>query len=154
MRKSRIITRIIVSSLLLIPNAWSKTTYGNLIVKDILKVYDGDTFRANLMSIGEQGALHPVLGTNISIRVNGIDTPEIRGKCDSEKELAQKAKAYTKMFLNRAEVIELRNIQRGKYFRLVADVYDKNVSLAASLHKANLGYVYYGNTKRSWCVNK
>ena len=31
-----------------------------------------------------------MLGKNIPIRVNGVDTPEIRGKCDYEKNLAKK----------------------------------------------------------------
>ena len=37
--------------------------------------------------------LHPIIGEKINIRVNGIDTPEIRGKCDQEKYNAKQAKA-------------------------------------------------------------
>jgi len=41
--------------------------------------YDGDTITFNLPG------LHPIIGEKISIRVNGIDTPEIKGKCEKEK---------------------------------------------------------------------
>jgi micrococcal nuclease len=61
-----------------------------------------------------------LIGENIPIRVNRIDTPEIRGKCDYEKQLATKAREFTKAFLTDG-VIELRDIRRGKYFRIAAD---------------------------------
>ena len=50
-----------------------------------LRNYDGDTITFNLPS------LHPIIGEKISIRVNGIDTPEIKGKCEKEKYDAQQA---------------------------------------------------------------
>ena len=144
----------IVGLALLVPQAHAKPNYGSLVVTEIISVYDGDTFRANVAAIGVDGTLHPILGQNIGIRVRGIDTPEIRGKCDSEKALALKAKNYTKMFLNRADVIELRNVQRGKYFRIVADVYDTDMNLSDGLLRANLGYIYHGKTKKTWCKNE
>jgi micrococcal nuclease len=35
--------------------------------------------------------LHPIIGERISIRVNGIDTPEIMGKCEKERYDAKQA---------------------------------------------------------------
>ena len=72
--------------------------------------------------------LHPIIGKKIAIRVNGIDTPEIRGKCDKEKYNAEQAKGMVEEFLKDAERIDLKNMERGKYFRIVADVYadDRN----------------------------
>lgn len=90
-----------------------------------------------------------MIGENIPIRVNRIDTPEIRGKCDYEKHLAIKAREFTKAFLIDG-VIELRNIRRGKYFRIAADVYVNDVSLDDSLIKANLAHKYNKKSKRSW----
>ena len=37
----------------------------------------------------------PIVGEHISVRVLGIDTPELRGKCQTEKEQARKAKQFT-----------------------------------------------------------
>jgi len=88
----------------------------------------------------------------MSIRVNGIDTPEIRGKCDLEKVLARKAKQQTVFMLRGAKKIELKNIKRGKYFRLVADVYVDDVSLAKILLDSKLAVSYDGGTKvKDWC---
>jgi len=43
-------------------------------------------------------------------------------------------------------------MHRGKYFRIVADVYVDGKSLAESLIEANLGVPYYGMTKiKDWC---
>lgn len=47
----------------------------------------------------------------------------MKGKCQKEKDLARLAKQFTVFKLRGAKVIELRNMQRGKYFRIVADVY-------------------------------
>lgn len=41
--------------------------------------YDGDTCRVTIPG------LHSLLGEKIPIRIRGIDTPEIRGKCEAEK---------------------------------------------------------------------
>jgi micrococcal nuclease len=44
-----------------------------------LQNYDGDTIRFNLPGYP------PIVGKDIRVRVNGIDTPEIKGKCKKEK---------------------------------------------------------------------
>jgi len=58
--------------------------YGTVTVSKLISVYDGDTFRVDINS------LPPILGKNIPVRVAGIDTPEIQGKCFYEKNLAKK----------------------------------------------------------------
>jgi endonuclease YncB( thermonuclease family) len=63
-----------------------------------------------------------IISEKISIRVNGIDTPEIRGKCEKEKYDAQQAKEMVADILKDAKVVTLKNMQRGKYFRIAADV--------------------------------
>lgn len=63
--------------------------YGNILVSEIISIYDADTLRINIEGYP------PIAGENISIRVNGVDAPEIRGKCDSEKIAAQKAREFT-----------------------------------------------------------
>ena len=116
-----------------------------LIVERVISVYDGDTFRVDI------AGLHPLIGKNIGIRVAGVDTPEIRGECDFEKQLARKAKAHTKNLIENASVIELRSPKRGKYFRIVADVWVDGKSLSESLILARMAYAYEGKKKQSWC---
>ena len=102
-------------------------SFGNANVLEITSIYDGDTFRANIEGFP------PVIGEHMSIRINGIDTPELRGKCDKEKQLAKLAKHFTVERLRAVRSITLKNIKRGKYFRLIADV--DGVSLGEQLIK-------------------
>lgn len=54
--------------------------------------------------------------------------------------------------LRAGKVIRLENMQRGKYFRIIADVYIDDESLTQSLIEAGLGIPYYGKTKaKDWC---
>lgn len=124
----------------------SEETYGSVIVSKVVSVYDGDTLKVN---IDEYPAL---VGEKISVRVYGIDTPEIKGKCLKEKELAQKAKKIATELLMNAKVVELRNMQRDKYFRILGDVYADGQSLALKLIEKNVAVAYDGGTKtKNWC---
>ena len=52
-----------------------------------------------------------------------------------------------------AKNIELHNIKRGKYFRIVADVIVDGKSVKDELIKSKLAYPYKGGTKKKidWC---
>ena len=119
--------------------------YGTAIVSKVISVYDGDTFRVDIDS------LPPIVGKNIPIRLNGVDTPEIQGKCQHEKDLALKARDFVRNKLANAKEIKLTKIQRGKYFRVVADVMIDGVSLEQELLENKLAYKYTGGKKSSWC---
>jgi len=138
--------KAIILLFLFIGTIEAKQTYGSVIVDAVVSIYDGDTFRVNINSYP------PIIGKNMSIRLNGVDTPEMRGKCQTEKLLARKAKQLTVSKLRSAKVVELRNIQKGKYFRIVADVYLDNISLATVLIENNLAVYYDGGKKiKDWC---
>ena len=120
--------------------------YGSVTISGITSVYDGDTFRANIPNYP------PIVGENIGIRINGIDTPEIRGKCPKEVSLAKDAQRFAEKTLRSAKVVELRNLQRGKYFRVVADVYADGVNVGDALVNESLAVVYDGGRKtKDWC---
>ena len=53
--------------------------------------------------------------------------------------------------LRAAKSIILKNIKRGKYFRLIADVYVDGVNLGKLLIKQNHAVKYKGKTKKTWC---
>lgn len=122
--------------------------YGNLIIKskDILRVYDGDTFFVDIPGYPD------IIGKNIGIRVLNIDTPEIRGDCPEEKELAYKARDYLVDALANAKHIELRNISRDKYFRIDGELYLDGVSIIELMVMNGLAKAYDGGTKESWCT--
>jgi micrococcal nuclease len=130
----------------LLPSLVHATEYGSAVVAKIISVYDGDTFRADIAN------WQAIAGQNIGIRVNGIDTPEIRGKCQQEKELAIQARDIARQVLQDASVVELHHIQRGKYFRLVAVVIADGQNLGDVLIARGLAVPYDGGTKtKDWC---
>ena len=139
--KSFLFILVVVSTL----TAQAKPQYGTVTVSKVISVYDGDTFRVNIDS------LPPIVGKNIPIRVNGVDTPEIRGKCQYEKNLALEARDFVRARLANAKEIKLTNLQRGKYFRVVANVVVDGVSLEQELLDNKLAYEYDGGKKLSWC---
>jgi endonuclease YncB( thermonuclease family) len=142
-----VLTKFVFISLLSVLSLFvqAKPQYGTVTVSKVISVYDGDTFRVNIDS------LPPIVGKNIPIRVNGVDTPEIRGKCQYEKNLALEARDFVRAKLANAKEIKLTNLQRGKYFRVVANVLVDGVSLEQELLDNNLAYEYSGGKKLSWC---
>lgn len=102
-----------VKSFSLIIALFCSSLYGQeSIVATVTEVYDGDTFYIDIENV------HNVFGKRLGVRVNGIDTPEIRSK---HKKLAIQAKriAETKL-LNKQ--VKITNIKRDKYFRIRGDV--------------------------------
>ena len=136
---------IFLLSCILSLNTYAAKQYGSVTVSKIISVYDGDTFRVNIDS------LPPLIGKNIPVRLEGVDTPEINGKCQYEKDLALKARDFVRRKLLNATEIKLNDLQRGKYFRIVAKVYIDGVSLEEELLQNGLAYQYDGGKKSSWC---
>ncbi len=126
------------------PLVFWKDGYGDCLVSRIINVYDGDTFRCDI------DAMPHIIGKNIGIRLRGIDTPEINDKNPYAKAKAIDAREFAKRKLMAAEKVELRNLDRDKYFRILADVYVDGQSLGQMLLEAGLAKQYDGGTKESW----
>ena len=70
---------LIVLVLVLIPlSAWADPPIIGPVSAKVIKVYDGDTFTVEAYP-------WPGLEAKASVRIDGVDTPEIRGKCEAEK---------------------------------------------------------------------
>ncbi|RME17004.1 MAG: thermonuclease family protein [Bdellovibrio sp.] len=112
-----------------------------------VKNYDADTITFNIPGV------HPLFGKKINIRVLGVDTPEVRTKNACEKQKARNAKRLVENLLKRAHRIDLLNVRRGKYFRIVAEVKVDGVLLSHYLLKNGLAYSYDGGKKKKidWC---
>lgn len=119
--------------------------YGSVIVDEVTSVYDGDTFRITI------SVWPTVIGYRIPVRIAGIDAPELRGKCATEKSAARRAKQFTVSKLRAATTIELRHIHRGKYFRLLAEVWLDGENLADALIEAGYARPYKGGLRQPWC---
>lgn len=112
-----------------------------------VKNYDADTITVDIPDT------HPLIGKRISVRVRGLDTPEIKGTLPCEKEAARTAQRLVENLLRRAQRIDLTAVARDKYFRILADVKVDEQSLTEVLLKNHLAYAYDGGTKRKmdWC---
>lgn len=129
--------------------------YGTFEGVEYVDCYDGDTCRFNIPQV------HPLIGRNISVRLDGIDTPEISGKCAREKRLAREAKRFINQLFQSLEAndrIDLVDLDRGKYFRVVATIHlikDSGRQLVDVNHlmiQKGLAVPYSGKSRRrSWC---
>ena len=125
-----------------------ENNYGSVVVSKIIKVYDGDTFRCDIKDYP------PIVGQNMPIRINGIDCPEMREENKEIKLLAVKAKYLTARELENGKIIELKNMKRGKYFRIVADVVIDGNDLGSMLIREGLARPYDGGKKVDWNLKK
>lgn len=128
-----------------LPSHAVEKQYDDIIINEVVSIYDGDTFRVTINNYPA------VIGERISIRVLGVDTPELRGKCEKEKRLALLAKQFTVKHLRAAKVIILKNVQRGKYFRLLANVDVDGKDLSALLIQSGHARPYAGGKRSGWC---
>lgn len=76
----------LILSFLLSPTISFAISYGDYHGAIYVSNSDGDTITFNLPD------LHPIIGDKISIRKNGIDNPEIKGKWEQEKFSASQAR--------------------------------------------------------------
>ena len=82
------------------------------------------------------------------IRINGIDCPEMRDKREEIKLFARRARNFTEKKLKSGTVIKLRNMKRGKYFRIVADIEVDGVDLGQLLIREGLAKRYGGGKRK------
>lgn len=114
---------------------------------EYLRNYDGDTLTVNIPTV------HPLLGRDILVRVEGVDSPEIEGKNQCERLAARRVQSQVQKWLKAARRIDLKNVQRDKYFRVLADVKIDGSSLSTMLLDNGYAVPYDGGTKHpvDWC---
>ena len=107
----------------------------------VIKVYDGDTITIAAKLPFEGCPLY-----RFSVRINGIDCPEMKTKNINEKACAKlaKSKVHDAVF---NKIVELKNVTLEKYGRVLADVYIGDTSIGDMLCQCNLAVKYDGGTK-------
>jgi micrococcal nuclease len=107
----------------------------------VIKVYDGDTITvANYMPY-KNSPLY-----RFSVRINGIDCPELKSRNSTEKQCAIIARdTLSKKILNKN--VELQNVTLEKYGRMLANVIYKGENCGKYLCKNRLAVPYSGGTK-------
>jgi endonuclease YncB( thermonuclease family) len=124
---------------------WEDTTAFTIPITggQVLKVYDGDSITIAAHLPIENSPLF-----RFSVRLNGIDTPEIKAKNEDEKAAAKDARDALSNLILHKEVI-LKNVGTEKYGRILADVYLDNLCINEWLIKENYAVKYDGGTKIS-----
>ncbi len=110
----------------------------------VIKVYDGDTITVASKIPGLKKS--PIY--KFSIRLNGIDCPEMRTHNDDEKEIAIKARDALSDRIMHKDVF-LKNIKTEKYGRLLCDVYIGDNNLNEWMIQKRYAVSYNGGTKIS-----
>jgi len=107
----------------------------------VIKVYDGDTFTLISKLPHTEGPIY-----RFSVRMKGIDSPEIKGKTLNEKELARKSRdALSNLILGK--IVVLKNVTTEKYGRILADVYIGDVCINEWMIINHFAVKYDGGTK-------
>ena len=113
----------------------------------VIKVYDGDTITIVAKLPYKKSPLY-----KFSVRLNGIDCPEIKGENDDEKQCAQLAKKELEDLILNKQII-LKNLATEKYGRILADVYLDDLHLNKHMLDKRLAVCYDGGKKNkpeSW----
>ena len=113
----------------------------------VIKVYDGDTITvAAYMPYIHESPLF-----RFSVRLVGIDTPEIKGHSEEEKQVAKNVRdILSDELLHR--VVLLKNIQTDKYGRILADVYLEDLNINKWLIDKKYAVKYDGGKKQEFQI--
>lgn len=127
----------------------SDLSYGAFYNVEYVDNYDGDTITFNIPGV------HPIIGKQMKVRIDGIDTPELKGKCKLERQRAMAAKIFIRKAFDilKDKPVTLENARRGKYFRIVADVKIGAIDIGKYMVQNNLAVAYDGGKKtKNWCI--
>lgn len=115
------------------------------VAAEYLSAYDGDT-------VTVRACIWPGQSVETAVRIRGIDTPEIRGKCEAEKQAAIAARDHARQLLQEAGEVALAQIAPDKYGgRVVARLLVDGEDFAARMLAAGHGRPYAGGRREGWC---
>lgn len=128
-----------------LPSAAARETVAGPIPARVIRIVDGDTLivRARIW-LGQE--------VETAVRLDGIDTPELKSPCVAERELAGRARDVVAALAGGRRVV-LRDVRYGKFAgRVLARIEtDSGQDLAAALLERGLGRVYRGGGRAGWC---
>ena len=115
----------------------------------VIKVYDGDT-----ITIASKLPYNNSPIYRFAVRLNGIDSPEIKGKTSVEKELAKISRDKLNELIF-GKIVVLKNTNTEKYGRILADIYFDDIHINQWMLDNNLAVPYDGGMKHipdEWTV--
>jgi micrococcal nuclease len=132
--------------LLLPAHAEGRETLPGPVRGEVLSVLDGDTVTVRLhIWIGQQLETH--------VRLAGIDTPEMHGKCADDRKLAAAARQALEAALGDGKIF-LYDIRDEKYAGRVMAKARNSDGIALSQHMIDKGLArpYAGRKRAGWCA--
>ena len=109
----------------------------------VIKVYDGDT-----ITIASKIPIKDSPLYRFSVRLNGIDTPELKGSDEIEKRVALLARDALRDRILYKDVTII-NVQTEKYGRLLAEVIFNGENMNEWMITQRFAVEYNGGTKKS-----
>ena len=107
----------------------------------VIKVYDGDTITVASKLPFKSSPIY-----RFSVRLKNIDSPEIKGDSDKECKLAiQSRDALHNLIIGK--IIEIKNNEKDKYGRLLADIYYDNIHINKWMVDRGYAVKYNGGKK-------
>jgi endonuclease YncB( thermonuclease family) len=122
----------------------STRDFSGPVLAHVDRVIDGDTFEASAaIWLGQQ--------ISVRIRITGIDAPELRARCDSERQRAEAARDYLSRRIA-GGAVKLSALRYDKYGgRVDAEVSDTRGDIGEAMIRAGLARVYDGGRREGWC---
>ena len=107
----------------------------------VIKVYDGDTITVAAKLPFDDSPIY-----RFSVRLSGIDSPEIKGENEKECNLAiiSRDALHNLIF---GKIIELKNNGKEKYGRLLADIYYNDIHINKWMIDKGYAVSYSGGKK-------
>jgi endonuclease YncB( thermonuclease family) len=87
----------------------------------------------------------------VSVRIRGIDAPELHSRCPEERTAATQARDALAALLDR-QTVTISNIGGGKYYgRVLADVETEDGAVAPAMLSQALVRHYSGGRRQAYC---
>ena len=141
-----------IAALIILPNAARSqlSVVQGPVEADIVRVLDGDSFEARVYPWPDTVVVE-------MFRIYGIDTPELRGRCQQEKDLAQAARQFVITMASQANnriklsVVGCNAAEGGGFGRCLATVHVGGVSIGDALIAGGLARPNFGEARLPWC---
>ena len=115
------------------------------VAVEMVRVIDGD-------SIAVRARIWIGTVMDIQVRLDGIDAPELDGRCRAERELAEKARSFLAERLagGTVSLLRIRNDKYGGRF-LARVITSEGDDVGVALVAAGLARTYGGERRAGWC---
>lgn len=123
-------------------------TVAGPVAAAVTKVRDGDTVEV-------EAYIWPQQVVRTAVRLKGVDAPELKGRCDSERHAAATARDRLVALVGN-QTIQLTDVSGDKYFgRVLARVSTSGVpDVGRQLLNEGLVAPYRGDKRRDWCASE